>query len=137
MSRADAKTFKIGDKVITLNRRKEYKSQGELRVAKFIPRFDGPYLVVDIHEEASMAVHSKCPQNIPNIPHFAHQTKMMIQNGLPGPWRNLDLSSLMTSLNTSSTRSSITKKLVNLRSNISCDGLDMVQKIINGYRDAT
>lgn len=66
-SRADSVPYNIGDKVMlsTLNRRKEYKSQGELRVAKFMPRYDGPYLVVDVHEEASTVT-----LDIPNTPNI-------------------------------------------------------------------
>jgi hypothetical protein len=47
--------FKIGEKVMlsTLNRRREYKKKGEKRVAKFFPRFDGPYTVVNTHAETS------------------------------------------------------------------------------------
>ena len=66
-SRAKDIPYKVGDKVMlsTLNRRKEYKAQGELRVAKFMPRYDGPYLVVDIHEDA-LTVTLDIP-NAPNI----------------------------------------------------------------------
>jgi hypothetical protein len=47
--------YVVGDKVMlsTLHRRNEYKKKGEKRVAKFLPRFDGPYTVVDTHHEAS------------------------------------------------------------------------------------
>ena len=48
-------TFKVGDQVMlsTANRRQEYKNQGENRVAKFMPRFDGPYEVIKAHPETS------------------------------------------------------------------------------------
>jgi hypothetical protein len=48
--------YNIGDKVMlsTLNRRRQYKAAGKHRVAKFMPRFDGPYIVVDVHPSASM-----------------------------------------------------------------------------------
>ena len=49
----------------TLNRRKEYKAQDQLRVAKFMPRYDGPYLVVDTHESASTVT-----LDIPNAPNI-------------------------------------------------------------------
>ena len=47
--------YKIGDSVLlsTLHRRSEYLSGNGKRVAKFLPRFDGPYAVVDTHPEAS------------------------------------------------------------------------------------
>lgn len=66
-SRSNDVPYKIGDKVMlsTLNRRKEYKSSGELRVAKFMPRYDGPFLVVDIHEDASTVT-----LDIPNAPNI-------------------------------------------------------------------
>ena len=66
-SRGDSVKYKIGDKVMlsTLNRRREYKSQGELRVAKFMPRYDGPYLVVEVHEAASTVT-----LDIPNAPNI-------------------------------------------------------------------
>ena len=66
-SRGDAPKYEIGDKVMlsTLNRCREYKSQGELRVAKFMPRYDGPYLVVDVHEAASIVT-----LDIPNAPNI-------------------------------------------------------------------
>ena len=54
-SRGNTIHYEVGDKVMlsTLNRRKDYKSKDERRVAKFMPRYDGPYLVVDTHEDAS------------------------------------------------------------------------------------
>ena len=54
-SRGSTVSYKVGDKVMlsTLNRRRDYKSNDGRRVAKFMPRYDGPYLVVDTHEDAS------------------------------------------------------------------------------------
>ena len=37
----------------TLNRRQDYKSSGQHRVTKFMPRFDGPYLVTNSFPEVS------------------------------------------------------------------------------------
>lgn len=53
--RKDDPEYKIGDSVMlsTLNRRKEHKLKGEKRVAKFMPRFDGPYLITGVHKKAS------------------------------------------------------------------------------------
>jgi len=47
--------FIIGENVMlsTTNRRHEYKKRGEKRVAKFLPRWDGPYKITDAHPEAS------------------------------------------------------------------------------------
>jgi hypothetical protein len=54
-SRSESDKFNIGDKVMlsTLNRCKEYKNKHQRRCAKFMPRFDGPYLIVDVHHDAS------------------------------------------------------------------------------------
>ena len=66
-SRGNPVSYKVGNKVMlsTLNRRKDYKSQGQFRVAKFMPRYDGPYLVVDTHEAASTVTLDIL--NAPNI----------------------------------------------------------------------
>src|ERR1700678_4776249 len=49
----------------TLNRRWQYKSAGEHHVAKFMPWFDGPYIVVDVHPSASTVT-----LDIPNAPNL-------------------------------------------------------------------
>ena len=50
-NRSDAPSYKIGNKVMlsTLNHRRDYKLKGQHRAAKFIPRFNGPYIIVDVH----------------------------------------------------------------------------------------
>jgi hypothetical protein len=47
--------FKAGDKVMlaTLHRQQEYKHHGEKRVAKFFPRYDGPYTITKAFPETS------------------------------------------------------------------------------------
>jgi Chromo (CHRromatin Organisation MOdifier) domain len=47
--------FKIRDRVrlSTFHRRHEFKSSGERRVAKFMPRFDGPFKILATNESAS------------------------------------------------------------------------------------
>jgi hypothetical protein len=47
--------FRIGDKVMlsTLHRRQEFKKKGKKRAAKFFPRYDGPYDIIDVHTETS------------------------------------------------------------------------------------
>jgi len=59
--------FKIGDKVmlLTLHHCQEYKKKGEKWVAKFFPRYDGPYTIIDVHSETSNYT-LKLP-NLPNI----------------------------------------------------------------------
>ena len=66
-NRADSFPYKVGDLVMlsTLNRRREYKNSTENRVAKFIPRFDGPYLVTNTHHEA-LTVSLEIP-SAPNV----------------------------------------------------------------------
>ena len=63
--------FAIGGRVClsTLNRRHEYKASGEKHMAKFMPRFDGPYTIVDIDEEHSTVMLDLL--NLPNaVPTF-------------------------------------------------------------------
>jgi len=45
----------IGDHMMLLteNQRCQYAAKGEKCVAKFMPRFDGPYPIIDINHEAS------------------------------------------------------------------------------------
>jgi Chromo (CHRromatin Organisation MOdifier) domain len=66
-SRSSDLVYKVGDKVMlsTLNRRRDYKTSGERRVAKFMPRFDGPYLVIATFPEASTVT-----LDIPNAPNL-------------------------------------------------------------------
>ena len=58
--------FKVGDCAVlsTANRRAEYKSQDNLRMAKFMPRFDGPYLITTTNKN-----HSTVTLHLPNSPH--------------------------------------------------------------------
>jgi hypothetical protein len=60
-------SFSIGSRVrlSTLNRHKEFKTSGEKTVAKFMPRFDGPYTVTDINPD-----HSTVTLNLPNSPNI-------------------------------------------------------------------
>jgi len=53
--RQDDPEINVGDLVMlsTLNRRREHKRKGEKRVAKFMQRFDGPFLVTSMHKDAS------------------------------------------------------------------------------------
>ncbi|KAL1658070.1 hypothetical protein GGF50DRAFT_67990 [Schizophyllum commune] len=40
-------------KVATFHRQRHYKAKGQNRVAKFMPRFDGPYRITAAHPETS------------------------------------------------------------------------------------
>lgn len=92
-SRGPSVSYQIGDKVMlsTLNRRKDYKSTDERRVAKFMPRYDGPYLVVDTHKEASTVT-----LDIPNAPnifptfHTSHIKPFKQNNNNKWPARSLE-----------------------------------------------
>ena len=59
--------FTVGSRVrmSTRHRWKEYKAKGEKRVAKFMPRYDGPYTVIDIDEQ-----HSTVTLDLPNSPNI-------------------------------------------------------------------
>ncbi|GLB45211.1 putative retrotransposable element tf2 155 kda protein type 1-like [Lyophyllum shimeji] len=54
-SRLDDFAFRPGDRVrlSTKNRRRAFKQAGQTRVAKFMPRFDGPYTITAVQPEAS------------------------------------------------------------------------------------
>ena len=47
--------FRVGKRVrlSTFNKRNEFKTSGKLRVAKFMPRFDGPFLIIATNESKS------------------------------------------------------------------------------------
>jgi hypothetical protein len=53
--RSEEPSFEIGDLVYlsTANRRREYLNGANKRVAKFMPRFDGPYTIVSANPESS------------------------------------------------------------------------------------
>ena len=63
--------FKVGDRVrlSTFNRRNEFKTAGKLRVAKFMPRFDGPFLITATNESKS-TVTLDLPANSKRHPTF-------------------------------------------------------------------
>ena len=48
----------------TLHRRQEFKRKGEKRAAKFFPRYDGPYKIINAHTETS-----NYTLDLPNSPH--------------------------------------------------------------------
>ena len=69
--------FAIGSRVrlTTLHCRNEYKAKGEKRVAKFMPRYDGPYTIVGTDEQHS-TVTIKLP-NAPNIFPTFHTSEVL------------------------------------------------------------
>jgi len=88
--RGQEDVFKVGDKVMlsTLHRRREFTANDPSRVAKFIPRFDGPYNIVN-----SMPEFSAYTLDLPNSPNIfptfhASQLKRFMENdGLLFPSR--------------------------------------------------
>ena len=54
-SHADKIIYNVGDKVMlsTFHRWHKYKQRGEKRVAKFFPRWDGPYTIIKVNAESS------------------------------------------------------------------------------------
>jgi hypothetical protein len=66
MARGEEEVFEIGEKVMlnTLNRQREYKNGKKGRVAKFMPRFDGLYTIMNIRPKVSTYT-----LDLPNQPH--------------------------------------------------------------------
>lgn len=71
-------SLRIGDKVMlsTKHRRREYMQKGDNRVAKFMPRFDGPYTITDAHPETSM--YTLDLPNSPNIFPTFHSSQLKL-----------------------------------------------------------
>ncbi len=63
--------MKVGDLVMlsTENRRRNYKRKNDKRVAKFMPRFDGPYVVVRTNSAKSLYT-LRLPNNPKTYPGF-------------------------------------------------------------------
>jgi len=57
--------FTVGSHVCLsmLHHQNEYKSKGDKRVTKFMPRFDGPYMIIDLDKD-----HSTVTLDLPNSP---------------------------------------------------------------------
>ena len=89
--RSQTISYKVGDLVMlsTLNRRRDYS--GEHRVAKFMPHFDGPYLVTNSFPEASTVT-----LDIPHAPnlfptfHTSHVKPFMPNDDSKFPLRTLE-----------------------------------------------
>ena len=64
-NRGPEHAYKVGDLAMlsTLHRRNQYKHANEKRVAKFMPRWDGPYEVIGVHAETS-----NYTLDVPNAP---------------------------------------------------------------------
>ena len=66
-SRSFTFPFKVGDRVVlsTLHRRRELRADDPNRVAKFMPRFDGPFVIKNTDEK-----HSTVTLDLPNLPNI-------------------------------------------------------------------
>jgi hypothetical protein len=55
LNRSPEIPFKISNKVmlLTLHCHQEFKKKGEKQATKFIPHYDGPYDIIDVHTETS------------------------------------------------------------------------------------
>ena len=67
-SRSPIFPFKVGDRVVlsTLHRRRGLRANDPNRVAKFMPRFDGPFVIKNTDEK-----HSTVTLDLPNLPNRA------------------------------------------------------------------
>jgi hypothetical protein len=74
--------YEIGQnvKLNTKNRRRQYLHAGEGHCAKFMPRFDGPYVIIGVHKECSTVTLSMVLQ--PGIFPVFHMSeiKLYIEN---------------------------------------------------------
>src|SRR6202453_4778393 len=77
-SRKPEHVYEIGDQVLlsTINRRREYTQAKDGRVAKFMPRYNGPYTVVDVHPETSN--YTLDLPNTPNIFPTFHSSYLIL-----------------------------------------------------------
>ena len=63
--------FKVGNKVMLtmLHCHQEFKKKGEKRAAKFFPRYDGPYNIIDTHVE-TLNYTLKLPNSLNTYPTY-------------------------------------------------------------------
>lgn len=80
--RADDPQYKVGDKVWlnTANRRRDYVMKGSGRVAKFMPRYDGPYKIVKAHPDTSSYTLELPPRSRIHPTFHVSQLKAFIPN---------------------------------------------------------
>jgi hypothetical protein len=80
--RTDAFPFQKRSCVLlsTLHRQQDYKAKDKKRVAKFMPRYDGPYLVTDITLEIS-TITINMPNHLNTFPTFhSSQVRRFVEN---------------------------------------------------------
>lgn len=76
-SRSDDCNFQIGDKVLvcTKDTQRMFKRRGHKRVAKLMPRYDGPFVVTAVHPESSNVTVFR--PNAPEAYSQYHTSKLM------------------------------------------------------------
>ena len=84
--------FEVGDKVMlsTLHHHQQFKKKGEKQAAKFFPRFDGPYNIIDAH--VSILNDTLKLSNSPNTFPTYHASKLkpfILNDSLLFPSREL------------------------------------------------
>jgi hypothetical protein len=95
-SRRPDHDLKIGDmcKLLTTNRRRVYMSTGSSRVVKYMPRFNGPYKILDKHAEFSTYT-LELPNEPNRFPVFhASEIEPYIANNdvkFPSRWKTTEL----------------------------------------------
>ena len=67
----------IGDRIMlsTKNRQQQYAAKGDKRVAKFMPRFDGPYSIAEVNHKASTVTLNVPPSS--NVYPTFHTAEVM------------------------------------------------------------
>jgi hypothetical protein len=141
-ARSKAIPYKIGNKVMlsTLNRRHDYKTTDKQRVTKFMPCFDGPYLVTNSFPETSTVT-----LDIPHAPnifptfHTSHIKPFIPNDNLKFPsrlWSDLDQSTSNPTvvLNTAWTKSLTTKRQAMETSSTWSNGLITDPKTTFGFQ---
>lgn len=92
-ARSPETPFNVGDSVYlsTSNRRREYMHSGENRVAKFMPRFDGPYKVIGANPaRSSYTLHMPNAPNTFPVFHSSLLRKCVANNVDLFPSRELE-----------------------------------------------
>ena len=98
----------------TKNRRRNYMRKGKKRVAKFMPRFDGPYLIEAAHPERSEYT-LRLPNNPQTFPGFhAHLLKPFIPND-PQLFPDRELVRPPTVITEDGTEEAVVEKIVDAR----------------------
>jgi hypothetical protein len=118
-------TFEVGDKIMLAikNRQREYM-QGQIKqIAKFMPRFDGPYEITTAHPEPSNYIllipnHKSNKTTMFHICISRHIKRTIIHNSLGEYWNNWVLSLWMKDRLSTTSKRYWMKESKDKRSNI-------------------